>query len=87
MSVNKRLDRLEQAANPKEINKYMLATKEGKPSDSEGYKIQPFIPEFGGKGGEPFYLKTREEVEAFDARADVDLLWIDIVYVDSGGIR
>jgi len=41
---------------------------------AKGYKVQPWIESFGGNGGAPFYLATREELYTFAARDDVDLI-------------
>lgn len=40
---------------------------------TKGYKIQPCMTTAGGTGGEPFYLATRDDLDAFAARPDVNL--------------
>jgi hypothetical protein len=69
------------------MQKYMVVTDEGKPHAGEpGYKIQPVTRDFRTwPTEEPFYLTTWDEVQAFEARADVDLLHIDICHTDPAG--
>jgi hypothetical protein len=90
MSIKNRIVKLEDAAGIGARLKYLCVITpswaEGWDSPREkanGYKIQPCTREYGGTGGEPFYLATREELEAFQARPDVDLDIIEIVYTDT----
>lgn len=76
MSAKTRIKQLEKTHAPKK-KKYMCViglefwdTPEEK---AKGYKVQPFTVESGGTGGEPFYIATREELDKFAARDDVDL--------------
>jgi len=71
MTVKQRVKKLEAAAGLTTVFKY-LCVKWIEP-DPEGYKIQPFTMANGGTGADPFCLATWEEVEAFEARPDVDL--------------
>lgn len=79
-NLTNRIKQLEKQSGAYDVYKYMcnvyvgwserLQTPEEK---AQGYKIQPFIPSFGGTGGEAFYLQTVQELKDFAARADVDL--------------
>lgn len=47
---------------------------------AKGYKVQPYTVEFGGTGGEPFYIQTQEDLDKFAARDDVDLDILQIAW-------
>jgi hypothetical protein len=86
MTTNKqRVAQLEKTHAPK-VNKYLCVimdlwdTPEKK---AKGYKVQPCTAQFGGTGGDPFYLATRADLDAFAARPDVDLGIVEIIrYTD-----
>jgi len=85
MSIKTRLVQLEKARAPK-AKKYLCVIAEffGTPEEkAKGFKVQCAPLEFGGTGGEPFYLATQADLDAFCAREDVHL---DIVrFVDDDG--
>lgn len=87
MNLLQRLVKLEKVRTPQgKKYKYMCVIFEGDTDayqDARGYKVQPFAPQFGGPGGDPFYFATREELDAFGMRADVDLNTVIIEYVTS----
>jgi hypothetical protein len=73
---NGRVARLETAAGVHAVHKYMCVVGTGWETPEElakGYKVQPMMASAGGTGGDPFYLATWDEVEAFAARPDVRL--------------
>ncbi len=77
MTNNKqRIKQLEKTHAPK-TKKYLcvigLECWDTPEEKAKGYKVQPFAVEYGGTGGEPFYIATREKLDTFAARADVDL--------------
>ena len=78
MTVKTRIQKLEAAAGLGDVNKF-LCVKWDEPEQT-GYKIQPFALANGGTGADPFYLATWEDVEAFEARPDVDLFVIALEY-------
>lgn len=78
MTTNKnRLTRLEKQSGTGKVKKYLcvigLSGWDSPEEKAKGYKVQPCTVEFGGTGGEPFYLKTRKELDEFAARSDVEL--------------
>ncbi len=84
-TIRNRLGKIEKLVRPKPtVAKYLcvMAPAFGEPGP-EGYKIQPCTRDFGGTNGEPFYLRTEAEVQAFGARPDVELKIIRIVYGDT----
>ncbi len=87
MSIKSRLIGLEKARAPK-VNKYLCVYYDpieagGPPEErAKGYKVQPAPKEYGGIGGEPFYLATKADLDAFAARDDVDLATVCIFYKD-----
>lgn len=84
MTNKSRLKQLEKARGAGTKKKYMcvigLELWDSPEVQAKGYKVQPCTIEAGGTGGEPFYLKTRKELDEFAARADVDLDTIEIKY-------
>jgi hypothetical protein len=86
VTIKSRLIQLEKARTPK-VKRYfcLIADVLGIRTPEEqakGFEIQCSPLEFGGTGGEPFYLATQAELDAFGAREDVHL---DIVrFVDGG---
>lgn len=75
-----RIKKLEMFTGMGAIYKYICVICEGwaavwdTPEErAKGYKIQPCIPSAGGTGGKVFYLATWDDVQAFEARDDVDL--------------
>ena len=76
MTVKTRIQKLEAAAGLGDVNKFLCV------KGIEPYKIQPYTLDNGGTGADPFYLATWEDVEAFEARPDVDLFVIAIEYQD-----
>ena len=84
MSIQARVTQLEKRSGAHGIYKYMCVIPPdwlqwNTPEESaRGYKIQPFIVASGGTGGAPFYLATREDLQAFAARPDVELAVIEI---------
>src|SRR5688500_5830995 len=85
--LNSRVNKLEQGQGVGKAYKYMhIRYEEGVMGDprmpeekEKGLKIQPWAPAFGGNGGEPFYLETQAELEAFAARPDVELTILVVV--------
>lgn len=84
MTIKTRVKKIETASGLDRKNKYMLVVgnpmDELDPEPEPGYKIQPFIVSAGGTGGDPFYLATWADVEAFEARPDVQLTIIEVVH-------
>lgn len=83
-NLTARLQQLEKQSGAHDVYKYMCVISPewlhwDTPEESaKGYKIQPFTTSQGGTGGAPFYLATREDLQAFAARPDVDLAVIEI---------
>ena len=79
-----RIKAIEKANGLSNVYKYMCVIGptgwKSPEEEAQGYKIQPFIESAGGTGGEGFYLPTREAVDEFAARPDVDLSIITIVF-------
>lgn len=82
-NLNGRVNQLEKANNIHARYKYMCVLHTGFSLDmwdhrqeleTKGYKIQPFIESFGGTGEDAFYLRTWDELTAFRARPEVELL-------------
>jgi hypothetical protein len=48
-------------------------------SQVEGFTVQCCTRENGGTGGDPFHFITREDLDAFAARPDVDLTFIRFI--------
>lgn len=85
MNNKSRLAKLEKQSGTGERKKYFCVFGlESSEEKLKGYKVQPCPIEYGGTGGEPFYLKTRKELDEFAARPDVDLETVEIVYTDEG---
>jgi hypothetical protein len=76
MSNKQRIQQLEKTHAPKK-KKYLcvigLECWDSPEEKAKGYKVQPCTVESGGTGGEPFYIATREDLDKFAARDDVDL--------------
>ena len=83
-NLNNRVKQIEKKLNPApEVKKYMCVTSYVKEEDAPekvGYSIQPYGPDYGGTGGEPFTLHTRAEFDEFSARPDVDITWVIVGY-------
>lgn len=76
-NLQNRVNKLEKDSGTGQRMKYMCVhgSEYGTPEQrAKGYEIRP-------EGGEPFYLATREELDAFAARPDVDLTTIEVEYV------
>ena len=83
MSIKNRLVKLETDRGVNKVNKYLcVISPEGMGSPEEkalGYKVQPL----DGTGGEPSYIATRAELDAFGARPDIELTIVSIGYTDT----
>jgi hypothetical protein len=91
-NLNSRINKLETAQGMGARMGYMCVISEGwaagldSPEErARGYKVQPYIRERGGTGGEPFYIQTREELDQFAARPDVELLIIRVGHENEAG--
>jgi hypothetical protein len=77
MNAKQRIKQLEKRGAGK-VKKYLcvigLGGWDSPEEQAKGYKVQPYAVEFGGTGGEPFYIATRKELDEFAARLDVELL-------------
>lgn len=78
MSIKTRIQKIEEKTGINSKHKYILAFG---PEIPERFKIQSYSLEFGGTGGEDFFLETWEEVEEFNNRPDVALTII-VVGID-----
>lgn len=80
MRKRTRIEKLEAAEGRGAVSKYLLVTGSvaqtwGTPEErARGYKIQPT----NGPSAGAVYLKTWEDVEAFAARPDVDLMVVRV---------
>ncbi len=83
MNAKQRIKQLEKQRGAGKVKKYLcvigLGGWDSPEEQAKGFKVQPYTVEFGGTGGEPFYIATRKELDEFAARADVDLGIIEIV--------
>lgn len=73
MNAKHRIKQLEKVYSKGEKKKYFCCILDTEDKPKKEYKVQPCPVEFGGTGGDPFYLKTRKELDEFGARPDVDL--------------
>jgi hypothetical protein len=86
MTIKSRLIKLEKARTPK-VRRYFclivdvlgIRTPE---EQAKGFEIQCATVEWGGTGGEPFYLANQADLDAFGAREDVHL--VIVRFVDDG---
>ncbi len=90
MATNKnRLARLEKQGGAVKGKKYLCVIGLGfwdtPEEQAKGFKVQCCTIEAGGTGGEPFYLKTRKELDEFAARVDVDLDTVEINFQSASG--
>lgn len=87
MNAKQRIRQLEKARGTGKKKNYICVTGldswNSPEEQAKGYKVQPCAVEFGGTGGEPFYLATRKELEEFAARSDVNLDIIKFEFVDN----
>jgi hypothetical protein len=72
-NLNSRLHRLENQ-HPAQVHKYLCVYYADKELD--GYKVTRTDP----PGGDLLHFATMEELQAFEARPDVDLLIFQILY-------
>jgi hypothetical protein len=84
MNAKQRIKQLEKARGAGKVKKYLcvigLSGWDTPEEQAKGFKVQPCTVQFGGTGGEPFYIATQKELDEFAARADVDLDIIEIKY-------
>ncbi len=77
MTTKQRIKQLEKASGTGKKKKYLcvmgLEFWDSPEVQAKGYKVQPYMVEAGGTGGEPFYIATKKELDEFAARPDVDL--------------
>ena len=71
-NLKSRLERLETAAGMDGVKKYVCIIYPDQ--DSKGFDVSDF------GGGNPQHFETRAELESFEARPDVELTIIDVVY-------
>lgn len=68
-----RLTKLEKAIGGAGRRRYLCIVRADDEAQGCGYNVQPM------SGGEPLHFATRQELEQFERRADVELLTIRIV--------
>ena len=83
-----RVNKLEAMLGIRQRMKYLCVIYDGLFAESlrrevgevdKGYKIQPFDSLSDRYSGEPFYLKTEQELDEFAARPDVELIIMRLV--------
>lgn len=91
MNAKTRIKQLEKTHGTGKVNKYLCVIRpewmewDTPEEKAKGYKVQPCVKEFGGTGGEPFYIATRKELDEFAARPGVDLDIIEFGNEDKDG--
>ena len=86
MSIKQRLQKLEKITAPN-TKKYMCVITSYENDERRPHAAQPYKAQIIGGGGEDIVFSTREELETFGARPDIDLEILNVIiqYVDPTG--
>jgi hypothetical protein len=78
MTVLRRISQLEARQSPKRKYLVVMGSVIFDDTGKGPFRIQPLADPRGGRAGEPFYLQTRKDLEAFETREDVSLIKLHI---------